>query len=269
MGTVYAGVDQASGTRVAIKVIQAGSSDQLDAMRRFIREAGAAATITHAAVVRMIHVDVSDDGLLFQVQELVEGEPLGRRVKNPWPPAEAARLVAVLCDALAAAHAHGIVHRDVKPDNVMLTTHAPGLKLLDFGIAKLRGAVAGGGSTSVRMVIGTPGYMAPEQAVGELDVGERADVWAAGVILHQLLSGRAPTQGKPDELDGALPEPLRRAVADCLRFDAQSRPAAATLARDLAAFADAQNAPPLEAIVRAAPSADAFASAPTTPRRMS
>ncbi|HWE30123.1 MAG TPA: protein kinase, partial [Polyangia bacterium] len=92
MGSVWSGVDRSSGGRVAIKVIQATSSRQLDALRRFIREASATATLTHAAVVRMIHVDVSDDGLLYQVLELVAGETLTRRMSKKWPPGEAARL---------------------------------------------------------------------------------------------------------------------------------------------------------------------------------
>ncbi|MGZ3408080.1 MAG: serine/threonine-protein kinase, partial [Polyangia bacterium] len=164
MGSVWAGVDKSSGARVAIKVIQATSSRQLDALRRFIREAGATATVNHPAVVRMLHVDVSDDGLLFQVQELVVGETLTRRLGLPWPPGEAARLGAVLAEALAAAHAEGVVHRDVKPDNVMLTTTAPGLKLLDFGIAKLYDAVSlGRETTHAGVILGTPAYMAPEQ----------------------------------------------------------------------------------------------------------
>ncbi|MGZ3443026.1 MAG: protein kinase domain-containing protein, partial [Polyangia bacterium] len=179
MGAVYAGVDRGSGARVAIKVIQATSSRQLDALRRFIREAGATATVTHPAVVRMLHVDVSDDGLLFQVQELVVGETLTRRLGLPWPPGEAARLGAVLAEALAAAHAEGVVHRDVKPDNVMLTTTAPGLKLLDFGIAKLYDAVTGAEDTTrAGLILGTPAYMAPEQVAGSKDVTDRADVYS-------------------------------------------------------------------------------------------
>ena len=133
MGAVYAGTARVTGARVAIKVTQAGSSQQLDGLRRFLREARSAATVTHPAVVRTLHVDVSNDGMLYQ--ERVEGETLQSRCipGRRWEPGIVARLVAILCDALSAAHAMGVVHRDVKPGNVMLTTTAPGLKLRSPG----------------------------------------------------------------------------------------------------------------------------------------
>lgn len=248
MGTVYAGLDRSTGRRVAIKVIQASSTSQLEAMRRFIREAGAAATVSHPAVVRTLHVDVSDDGLLFQVQELVDGETLaGRDEGEPWPLAAAARVGAVLCEALAAAHALGVVHRDVKPDNIMLTTEAPGLKLLDFGIAKLGDAVLvrDGYTTEARMIVGTPGYMAPEQAAGTAGVGDRADIYAVGVLLHQLVT-RPPHDLaiEPPGLPPALATLVRRCLADAPRM----RPPASELAQALAHFADCAGMPPLPAL---------------------
>src|SRR4051812_5344709 len=123
MGCVYSGLDRSTSAQVAIKVVQASSRGQLAALERFLREARSAAAIDHPAVVRMLHVDVSEDGMLYQVQELVEGETLDRRIRarSSWTHGAAARAVSVLCDALAAAHAHGIVHRDVKPANIMLT----------------------------------------------------------------------------------------------------------------------------------------------------
>ena len=255
MGAVYSGVDRSTGARVAIKVVQATSSRTLDALRRFVREAGAAASVTHPAVVRMLEVGVSDDGLLFQVQELVDGEPLARAARRPWSARDAARLGAVLSGALAAAHAAGVVHRDVKPDNVMLTGDAPGLKLLDFGIAKLYDAVARSDDAMTRtgVIVGTPAYMAPEQVRGAAEVGDRADVYAAGVILFRLLSERHPfeaasaqetmmsrvLEAAPDvrEFEPSVPEPLARASA-------------AELARELSAFADGAHAPPLPELAR-------------------
>src|SRR6185436_15247452 len=124
-------------------------------------------------------------------------QSLARMMQLPWCPGHAARVGAVLCDALAAAHAVGVVHRDVKPENIMLTPIAPGLKLLDFGIAKLYAAVHGGGAvTRTGMIIGTPAYMAPEQVLGASEVGDRADVYAAGVILFRLLSARHPFESE-------------------------------------------------------------------------
>jgi hypothetical protein len=276
MGAVYAGVDRTSGKRVALKVIQASSSRQLDAMRRFIREAGAVATVSHPAIVRMLHLDITDDGLLFQAQELVDGQTLHAHATEPWPAATAARVGQVLCDALAAAHALGIVHRDVKPDNVMLTATAPGLKLLDFGIAKLYDAVTREpDGTAARMIIGTPGYMAPEQALGARDVTDRADVYAVGVMLHQLVSARLPA---PEPLETppvtVAPPAFAALVTGCLVGRPSARPSAGELARELARFADGEQAPPLEAIARlrlaASPlAAGSEASIPTTPRRRS
>jgi energy-converting hydrogenase Eha subunit C len=262
MGAVYAGVDRTSGARVAIKVIQATSARQLDALRRFIREAGATAALTHPAVVRVIHVDVSDDGLLYQVLELVDGETLTRRMSRKWAPGEAARLGAVLADALGYAHAHGVVHRDVKPDNIMLTTAAPGLKLLDFGIAKLYDAVSQSEETTRGgLVLGTPAFMSPEQ-VGGGNVGDRTDVYAVGVILFRLLAARGPFEASsPQEMmmrqvmaippdlrtiDESLPPALTALVARCLAKEPSARPTAAALSAELAAFADAAEAPTME-----------------------
>lgn len=269
MGAVYAGLDQATGRCVAIKVVQATSRRTLDALRRFAREAGTAATITHPAIVRMLDVDISDDGLLYQVQELVRGEPLARTARRAWNPADAARFGAVLCDALAAAHAVGVVHRDVKPDNIMLTTTAPGLKLLDFGIAKLHAAVHRYGAdpmTCTGMIVGTPVYMAPEQSLGAVEITDRVDVYAAGGILFGLLSERRPFEAESPHammmnrlLNDApsirafrpsVPESLAYLVDRCLARDPEDRPSAADLASQLAAWADLAGAPPLECSVR-------------------
>ena len=244
-------------------MIQATSTRQLEAIRRFIGEAGTAATLTHPAVVRMLHVDVSDDGLLFQVQELVEGGTLSTWLGHKWPPGDAARLCAVLADALADAHARGVVHRDVKPDNVMLTSTAPGLKLLDFGIAKLYDAVSAGDKTTRGggLVLGTPAFMAPEQAGGDGDVGDRADVYAVGLILFWLLTARGPFEAaSPQEMmmrhalapapdvrtvDATVPAPLAELLVRTLAKDPKSRPSASELATMLGAFADATGALPL------------------------
>jgi hypothetical protein len=269
MGAVYAGMDRTNGTPVAIKVIQASSSQQLDALHRFIREAGTVAKVDHPAVVRMIHVDVSDDGMLFQAQELVEGSTLQRRLVrgHRWEPGIVARLVSVLCDALAAAHAVGVIHRDVKPGNVMITGTAPGLKLLDFGISKLYDEVPGDNSaTRTGTILGTPAYMAPEQMDGVRGLTDRADVYAVGVILFLLLTGRLPfEQATPRGtilsavlLDAPLvrvlqpeaPEVLARLVARCLEKDPGRRPHVADLARELAAFAEDDNVVSLEALER-------------------
>jgi hypothetical protein len=268
MGAVYDGIDRTTGARVAIKVVQATSTRTLDALRRLVREAGAAATVAHPAVVRMLEVDISDDGLLYQVQELIDGESLAQMAKLAWSPADAARLGSVLCDALAAAHAVGVVHRDVKPENVMLTTDSPGLKLLDFGIAKLHATVNGGDDAMTRtgIIIGTPAYMAPEQVLGTAEVTDRADVYAVGVILFRLLSERQPFEAASPremmmnrvlreapglrEFQPSVPESLARLVDRCLARGSDDRPLASQLASQLAEWADVAGAPRLEQLAR-------------------
>jgi serine/threonine-protein kinase len=168
----------------------------------------------------------------------------------------------VLCDALAAAHAQGVIHRDVKPENIMLTATPPGLKLLDFGIAKLYDAVLADGGTKEAVVLGTPAYMAPEQVAPTGEVGERADVYAVGVILYQLLTTRLPVEAPTarelmarklsaptPELTGLVPElpaTLVGAVLRCLHLAPAERPAAAELASVLRELAESRGAPPLE-----------------------
>ena len=269
MGVVYRGVDQATDTRVAIKVVQATSTRTLDALRRFAHEAGTAAAITHPAVVRMLDVDVSDDGLLYQVQELIYGDSLAQVAEPAWSPGDTARLGAVLCDALAAAHAVGVVHRDVKPENIMLTTTAPGLKLLDFGIAKLYAAVHGQGGdamTRTGVIVGTPAYMAPEQVLGTIDITDRADVYAVGGVLFRLLTEHQPFEGESVRevmmsrlladapsvraVAPLVPEALAQLIDGCLVREAEARPSAAALGSQLARWADAAGAPPLEGSAR-------------------
>ena len=269
MGAVYSGIDRTNRARVAVKVIRASTSQELDALRRFIREAGTAARIDHPAVVRMIHVDVSDDGMLFQAQELVDGITLQHRLRSGrrWEPGVIARLASVLCEALAAAHAVGVVHRDVKPSNVMLTSAAPGLKLLDFGISKLYDdAHEDDGATRTGTILGTPAYMAPEQVDGARRVADRADVYAVGIILFLMLTGhlpfeeitrRAPLRGAlrdaPDvrSLHAEAPVALADLVARCLERDPEDRPSARELARRLAEFAEGEGVGSLETLERA------------------
>jgi hypothetical protein len=267
MGAVYSGTDRVTNGPVAIKVIQAASAQQLDALHRFLREAGTVAQVAHPAVVRMLHVDVSDDGMLYQVQELVVGETLYDRLQDDrmWTASRAARLVAVLCDALAAAHAKGVVHRDVKPGNIMLTGAPPGLKLLDFGISKLlrdRDASSHGNGN----VIGTPAYIAPEVLIGTAKATDRADVYAVGVVLFLMLSTRYPfddtttrsvilnrvAYAAPDVRTFApdVPAPVAELVARCLAKEPAERPAAKEVAVALSAFADEEKTPSLESLPR-------------------
>ena len=266
MGVVYDGIDRTTSAPVAIKVIQASSSQQLAALRRFLREAKAGASVAHAAIVKVLHVDVSDDGMFFQVQELVEGRALRGGVA--LDPGAVARFGAVLCDALAAAHDRGIVHRDVKPSNILLTKGAPGMKLLDFGIAKLH---EDGHSPEERdgthsgVILGTPAFMSPEQVEGIRAVTPASDVYAAGLVLFLLLTGKHPFDEErtlhglvfshlcvpaPDarSLRASVPAPFAELVSRCLQKDPVLRPSARDLGVALGALADERGAAPLEAL---------------------
>jgi serine/threonine-protein kinase len=266
MGVVYRGFDRVANARVAVKLVQASSASELDALHRFLREAQAMATVRHPAVVRSLHVDVSEDGLLFQVMELVEGETLDARLRSggALPQGIAARAGALLAEALAAAHDAGVVHCDVKPSNVMLTRTAPGLKLLDFGVSKLRDARSEVGSPSGAFVIGTPQFMAPEQFTGRESVTDRTDVYALGLVVYECLTGGSPfrantlrewftAHASQDARDvrADLPEVderLAEAVMTCLRKEPEARPRASEVASALAAIADAVGGPPLERV---------------------
>jgi hypothetical protein len=266
MGVVYSGRDRITASAVAIKVIRPGETIGIDAIRRFLGEAGAVAQISHPAVVRMINVDVTEDGYLYQAQELIDGRSLDNRVDDgPWAEADVARLGSVLCSALAAAHARGVVHRDVKPANVMLTGDEPGLKLLDFGLAKLYDDEARGDehATGSRLIIGTPAYMAPEQVVAG-EVTAKADVYAVGVLLFQLLTGKLAfevegasrimmkhVQDQAPDVRTLRPEvrgELATMIGACLSKQAVARPNAHDLSVRLSGFADAHGGASMEEI---------------------
>ena len=264
MGVVYRGFDRVAGVPVAVKLVQAASAAELDGLHRFLREAQSMASVRHPAVVRSLHVDVSEDGRLFQIMELVDGETLQARVQSgaiTW--ALAARIGAVLADALAAAHAAGVVHCDVKPANVMLTRSPPGLKLLDFGVSRLHDARGAGEGSDVH-VIGTPEFMAPEQFVDRESVTDRTDVYALGLVVYECLARRLPHEartprewlaahasGRPTDIRKWLPEidpAMASLVMSCLEKDAETRPSAAQVADGLRSLADAASVPSLDRV---------------------
>jgi serine/threonine-protein kinase len=263
MGAVFVGKDTATGADVAVKIIARRDMADAATLQRFLRESRAAARVEHPAVARTLHVDVSEDGVLFQVQELIDGATLAALIGAPgqgprFEPREVARVGAVLADALRAAHASGVVHRDIKPGNLMLTALPPGLKLLDFGIAKVAEGDDAGLSVT-REIVGTPEYMAPEQILSPSSIDDRADVYSLGLILYRMLSGRSPFDARnagefmqahvvstPAELDPAFDPTLASLLLRCLAKDARIRPSAFEVAVVLRALADALGAPPLE-----------------------
>jgi serine/threonine-protein kinase len=171
---------------------------------RFLRESALANRVNHPGVISVIDEEVTPDGLVFLVMELLAGETLEQRWNRHAKRLPLADAIAIACDILeplVAVHRVGIVHRDLKPSNVFLSTH--GLKLLDFGVARLREISADEAAiTRTGAMLGTPAFMAPEQARGHWrDVDARTDIWAVGAILFVLLSGRYVHEGRtPNEL---------------------------------------------------------------------
>jgi serine/threonine-protein kinase len=223
MGTVYRCRDNLLDRAVALKVIAVAKDTE--ALQRFLREVEAMAELDHPAIARCLHVDVSEEGRLFQVHELVRGEALDsvQRRLGRLDAAHVARIGEVLAQALAAAHERGVVHRDVKPSNVILTAAAPGLRLLDFGVSKLRG-VAGDDDTCSGAIVGTPAFMAPEQRELSKEAREPADVYALGATLGLLLTGERVHPG-----GRRLPDPLGAVVDACLAERPEARPTAGAL----------------------------------------
>lgn len=195
MAEVFRAEDQTSGRRVAVKVLRADIATNREAVERAKREGELLTQLDNPAIVSVESWGELEDGTVFLVMELLEGETLGARMRRgPMDPAELAPVVAGTCAGLHAAHARGIVHRDLKPDNIFLcpTEHGLQVKLLDFGISKVYG---GERLTHTGEVLGTPRYMSPEQLGAETDVDMRVDVYALGVILYEALAGKPPFLG--------------------------------------------------------------------------
>jgi non-specific serine/threonine protein kinase len=195
MGVVYAARDERLGRSVAIKTLSTVADDETG-RQRFWREARAAASVNHPNVCQ-IHEIGEDTGTLFIAMELLEGESLAERLRSgPLRVGEAVPIALGMLSALSALHTRGLVHRDLKPSNVFLTPH--GVKLLDFGLARQQpeGALDSMAQLTLSgVIVGTPRYMAPEQALGET-VEAQSDLFATGAILFEMLSGRPAFSGK-------------------------------------------------------------------------
>ena len=197
MGEVWAAWHSGLKRDVALKILKPGVHDEA-AIARFELEVRTTSELTHPNTVRVFDYGSTDDGLFYYAMELLEGEDLGALVKRegPLPPARAVHLVLQAARALAEAHARGIVHRDVKPENVFVTSaggEGDFVKLLDFGIARFDSSEAQQKLTGAGVLVGTPRYMAPEVMRGELAL-PRADTYALGAVLYFALKGQAPFQ---------------------------------------------------------------------------
>jgi eukaryotic-like serine/threonine-protein kinase len=247
MGEVYRAQDTRLGRDVAIKVLSADVASSADRLARFEREARAVAGLNHPNIVTLFSVE-EEDGIRFLTMELIEGQSLSELVvPGGLPVSRILDLSIPLADALAAAHERGVIHRDLKPGNVMVTREGR-LKVLDFGLAKLAGAASDSHQPQAATMVapisvagqlmGTVPYMAPEQLRGE-DVDARSDLFAFGIILYELATGRRPFTGEtrvdlghaimrdmPERLTQirtGLPVDLERIVSRCLEKNPRER----------------------------------------------
>jgi serine/threonine protein kinase len=258
MGVVVAATHIQLDRPVALKFLRADISANLEALARFTREAKAAAQLKSEHVAHVLDVGVTDDGTPYMVMEYLDGQSLYRvlQTQGPLSIASAADYAIQTCEGLAEAHARGIVHRDVKPDNLFLIERSPGwrsIKILDFGISKIPLTDANNIATGV--IMGSPCYMSPEQLRSTATVDHRTDIWSLGATLYELLTDKAAFDAsltlpelvatilhKPPPSLPALrpdiPAELAAVIGRCLEKDREARFAsAAELARALLPFA--------------------------------
>lgn len=274
MATVFGGTDRLLGRRVAIKVLSPHYARDRKAVERFRREAQAAAGLNHPNVVSVFDTG-SDDGVHYIVMEHVEGRTLADvlRDEGALPPGHAAMVAVDVCRALASAHEKGMVHRDVKPGNVLLASDG-GVKVTDFGIARVASSEP---LTVTGSVMGTASYLSPEQARGG-EIDARSDVYSLGCVLYEMLTGKTPFDGEtplaiaykhveeeplpPSSVNPAVPTELEAVVRKAMSKDPADRyVSAAEMARDLRTAAPTA---PIEPA--AAPSSDRTEILPVSPQ---
>jgi eukaryotic-like serine/threonine-protein kinase len=246
MGEVYRARDTRLGREVAVKIVHARFASDPEQLRRFEQEARAASLLTHPNIL-VVHDLGTHDGSPYIVSELLAGESLREKLGAPLPPRKALEYAVQIAHGLAAAHEQGIVHRDLKPENVFVTRDGR-IKILDFGVAKLTEraqpsesltrAVTAAGGTEPGMIVGTVGYMSPEQVLGK-PVDARSDIFALGVVLYEMLAGQRPfrkdsapetmaaiLREEPAELtatNAAVPLGVDRIARHCLEKEPSNR----------------------------------------------
>lgn len=239
MGVVYKAEDTKLRRTVALKFLAPELTRDEDAKKRFVHEAQAASALDHPNICSIFDIDETPEGQLYIAMACYEGESLKDRIaRRKLDVREAFEIAYSVAQGLARAHAGGIVHRDIKPGNIMITSDGF-VKIVDFGLAKLigRSRITGSGAT-----LGTIAYMSPEQARSE-DSGVQADIWALGVVLYEMVTGRLPFRGEIDqavvysilnedptpvrELRGDLPEACAAIIAKCMQKEPEQRYASA------------------------------------------
>ena len=249
MGAVYKARDRELDRLVALKVIRPELAQNADALHRFKQELILARQVTHRNVIRIFDLGEAD-GVKFITMDYIDGRDLKSllREKGKFPPAEAAGIIEQICRALEVAHMEGVIHRDLKPQNVMIDAQGKA-SVMDFGIARSM-EIGSGGMTQTGTLVGTPEYMSPEQAKG-VKVDARSDLFSLGIIFYELLTGNSPYKAEtameslykrtseparpPIELNSDIPQELNDIILHCLEIDKTKRFGSATeILEDLA-----------------------------------
>ena len=240
MGIVYCARDKRLKREIAIKVLPPELSFRADIRQRFLREAETAAQLNHPNIVPIYTVEEKDN-LVYFVMAYIKGDNLGQRLQQhgPMPPVEVRRVLREVAEALAYAHNRNVIHRDIKPDNIIIDEETGRAMVTDFGIARALTDTGDSRLTATGMAIGTPAYMSPEQSAGDKAIDGRSDLYSLGVVGYQMLCGQTPfvasntpsmlvkhLSERPipvDERWPDLPPDLSRAVMMCLEKDPNDR----------------------------------------------
>ena len=243
MGVVVAATHVQLEQKVALKFLLPGALQSKEAVERFLREAKAAVRLKSEHVAKVTDVGTLESGAPYMVMEFLQGADLSRIVQEtPLAIDEAVSFILQACEAIAEAHSIGIVHRDIKPQNLFVTRRVDGrplIKVLDFGISKSIDTQTGLSLTRTSSIMGSPLYMSPEQMRSTKSVDQRTDIWALGVVLYELITGRVPWEAEavpelclkvvqdepepPKSLKPTLSEGLQAVILKCLRKDPKER----------------------------------------------